>query len=235
MRHPTRNKLAVVLLSGGLDSTTTLFLALNKGFEASCLIFDYGQRHKREVEGAKKIARWAHCAYRIEKLALVNRGSSLLDKKIKVPVAKFSGKIPSTYVPARNLIFLSIASSFAESLGAEAIFIGANAIDFSGYPDCRPEFYSSLQRVLDVGTKSGVEGKGIKIITPLINRTKKEIVLLGAKLGVPFNLTWSCYKGGKRPCGKCESCFLRDKGFKEAGLKDPLKIKYEREYNRTDK
>lgn len=222
MRHPTRNKSAIVLLSGGLDSATTLLFALSNGYKVSCLIFDYGQRHKREVRCAKKIARWAHCAYRIEKLALINKGSSLLDKKIKVPAAKFSGKIPSTYVPARNLIFLSIASSFAESLGAEAIFIGANAIDFSGYPDCRPRFFSSLQQVLNVGTKSGVEGKGIKIITPLIKKTKKEIVLLGEKIGVPFNLTWSCYKGGKRPCGKCESCILREKGFREAGLQDPL-------------
>lgn len=222
MRHPTRNKLAIVLLSGGLDSATTLYFAISKGFKAVCLIFDYGQRHRREIACAKKIARKAQSPYRIEKLALAKTGSCLLDKNIKVPGAKFSGKVPSTYVPARNLIFLSIAAFYAESLGAQAIFIGANSIDFSGYPDCRPQFYSGLQKVLDVGTKSGIEGRKIKIITPLITMSKKEIIRLGVRLGVPYELTWSCYEGKEYPCLKCESCYLRSKGFRQANLKDPV-------------
>ena len=130
--------------------------------------------------------------------------------------------IPPTYVPSRNLIFLSFAASYAEVIGAKAIFIGANSIDFSGYPDCRPDFFRAFQKVSRLGTKVGREEKSIKILTPLINKSKKEIIELGKKLKVPFQLTWSCYKGGKRPCGRCDSCLLREKGFKEAGLKDPL-------------
>lgn len=219
---------AVVLLSGGLDSATTLYLAKKGGFRCFCLVFDYGQRHKREIESAKKIASTAHCPYRVIKFNLLGKGSSLLDRRLKIPkrvnesTRKQVNEIPSTYVPARNIIFLSFALSFAEAMGAEAIFIGANFIDYSGYPDCRPEFYQAFNKIISCGTKAGVEKKTISIQPPLIYKNKAEIIRLGARLGVPFKLTWSCYQGGKRPCGKCDSCYFRAKGFKEAGLKDPL-------------
>ena len=222
------NKRAVVLLSGGLDSATTLFLAQEKGFQCSCLIFDYGQRHKREIVSAKKIAQIAHCPYKVVKLDFPWKGSALLDKKIRIPEYKgtriqgHKNTIPSTYVPARNIIFLSLALSFAEAVKAEAIFIGANAVDFSGYPDCRPLFFKAFKKAADLGTKAGIEDKKIRIITPLIKKTKAEIIKIGKRLGVPFGLTWSCYAGGNKPCGRCDSCYFRAKGFKEAGAKDPL-------------
>ncbi len=227
MKPLIRNKKqkAIVLLSGGLDSATTLFLAKSKGYRISALIFDYGQRHKREINSAKALAKAAGCSYQIIKLFLPAIGSSLLNKEINIPKARKDRRgIPSTYVPARNLIFLSIAVSFAESMGIDAIFIGANAIDFSGYPDCRPQFYSQLRRLIKVGTKSGVEGQRLKIVTPLIKKTKKEIIELGTKLGVPYELTWSCYRGLKIPCARCESCLLRKNGFKQAKLDDPLAL-----------
>jgi len=219
---------AVVLLSGGLDSAATLYLARAKGFKSFCLIFDYGQRHRKEINAAKKIAQRARCKWQIIKISLPWKGSALLDKDIKIPkrANRLTGKqvnvIPTTYVPARNIIFLSFALSYAEAIGSKSIFIGANALDFSGYPDCRPEFYRAFNRVVVTGTKAGVQQRGIKIKTPLINKSKAEIVRLGWKLGVPFALTWSCYRGGRRPCGLCESCNFRAKGFKEAGLRDTL-------------
>ena len=147
-----------------------------------------------------------------------------MDKKIKLPVTSYRlpVTIPSTYVPARNIIFLSFALSFAEAIKAEAIFIGANAVDFSGYPDCRPEFYRAFKNVISTGTKSGVEKRGIKIQTPLIGKTKAQIIRIAYQLGVPFALTWSCYRGEKVPCGECDSCYYRAKGFLEAGIRDPL-------------
>lgn len=214
------NKKAVVLLSGGLDSATTLFLAKRRGFDCSGLIFDYGQRHRREIESAKAIAHSANCNYRIIKIDFPWKGSSLLEKKGRI--SRGRGKIPSTYVPGRNIIFLSFALSFAEAIGACAIFIGAHSHDFSGYPDCRPQFYQAFSKVITSGTKAGAEKRKIKVITPLINKGKAQIIRLGAKLGIPFRLTWSCYEGAKRPCGKCDSCYFRAKGFKEAGLTDPL-------------
>lgn len=219
---------AVVLLSGGLDSATTLYLAKARGFKCFCLIFDYGQRHKREIESAKRLAQSAKCDFQIIKINLPWKGSALLDKSVKIflraneQTSKRAKLIPSTYVPARNTIFLSFAISFAEAIGAKSIFIGANAIDYSGYPDCRPQFYQAFKRVINLGTKSGVEGKIIEISTPLIKKTKAEIIRTGEKLGVPFELTWSCYRGGKVPCNKCDSCYLRAKGFGEAGIEDPL-------------
>lgn len=218
-----RNK-AVVLLSGGLDSATTLYFAKKAGFACYCLIFDYGQRHKREIEFAKKLATQAGCRHEVLKIKLPWEGSSLLDKKEKIAEKYLErGKtIPSTYVPGRNIIFLSFALSFAEAIAAKAIFIGAHAQDYSGYPDCRPEFFQAFDKVIASGTKAGVEKKGIKIITPLINKTKAQIIKLGNSLGVPFNLTWSCYRGGSRPCGTCDSCYFRAKGFQAAGLRDTL-------------
>lgn len=215
-------KRAVILLSGGLDSATTLYFAKDKGFRCHCLIFDYGQRHQKEIQSAKKIARIAKCPFRIIKISLPWKGSSLLDKNIKLPAVKARGDIPTTYVPGRNIIFLSFALSFAEAIKAKAIFIGAHAQDYSGYPDCRPEFYKAFSGVIETGTKAGVDKKNVEIKTPLINMTKAGIIKLGMKLGAPFELTWSCYKGGAKPCGVCDSCYYRQKGFMEAGLRGSL-------------
>lgn len=218
---------AVVLLSGGLDSAVTLYFAKKQGFQCRCLIFDYGQRHQREIKGAKRIAQRANCKWQIIRIKLPWKDSSLLDNKIKLPPTKFGRlrfSVPSTYVPGRNIIFLSFALSYAESINAEAIFIGANAIDFSGYPDCRPAFYKAFKRIISCGTKAGVEHKKIVIKTPLLNKTKAKIIKLGEKLRVPFELTWSCYEGREYPCGKCDSCYFRAKGFKEAGMEDPLAL-----------
>ncbi|MCX5776858.1 MAG: 7-cyano-7-deazaguanine synthase QueC [Candidatus Firestonebacteria bacterium] len=210
------NKKAVILLSGGLDSATTLYFAKAKGCKCSCLLFDYGQRHKKELKSAVKLAKINKCEYTIIKMALPWSKSALTDRKVKIPVnsKKIGLEIPVTYVPARNTIFLSFAASYAESIGAKQIFIGANALDYSGYPDCRPKYIKAYEKAVNLGTKSGASGKTIKINTPLINLTKAEIIKLGMKLKVPYELTWSCYKGGKKPCRKCDSCLLREKGFK---------------------
>lgn len=217
---------AIVLLSGGLDSTTTLYTALDRGYKCHCLIFDYNQRHRKEILRAKKIAKRAGCDYKVIKLSFPWQGSSLLDKNAKLPSARsiddMPKEIPSTYVPLRNTIFISIASGWAEAIGADSIFIGANAIDFSGYPDCRPAYFELFNKLLKQGTKSGIEGAPIKIEAPLIDKRKSEIIKIGANLKVPYKLTWSCYEGGEKPCLKCDSCLLRKKGFDEAGLKDPL-------------
>lgn len=210
-----KKRKAIVLLSGGLDSTTTLYYAKDRGYQCFALIFDYDQRHKKEIRAAVKVAKRARVPYKIIKISLPWKGSALLDKKIKVPARRTLKGIPSTYVPARNTIFLSFALSYAEAIGASTIFIGANAIDFSGYPDCRPDFIKAFQEVVRCGTKKCK----IKIKTPLINLTKAQIIKLGNRLGAPLEMTWSCYKGGKKPCGVCDSCKLRAKGFAEAGLK----------------
>jgi 7-cyano-7-deazaguanine synthase len=216
-------KKAIILLSGGLDSTTLLYFAKHKGFKAHCLIFDYGQRHRKEIVQAKKIARHAGCPYRLMKIAWPWQGSSLLDKNARLPRRKDinARTIPSTYVPARNIIFLSFAVSFAEAAGATAVFIGANAIDYSGYPDCRPEFLKAYQKMVAKGSKTGVEGKAVRIYAPLVHKTKAQIIRMGIKLKVPYHLTWSCYQGGRRPCGTCDSCLLRKKGFEAITLEDP--------------
>lgn len=220
-----KNKRAVVLLSGGLDSATTLCYARARGFQTHCLIFDYGQRHGKEIQRAARIARHVRRPYRIVKIFLPWRGSSLLDRKVPLPKNRCleTKEIPSTYVPARNIIFLSYAASYAETIGAAAIFIGANAIDYSGYPDCRPAFYKAYQEALKKGLKTSAEGRPIKIITPLIRKTKAQIIRLGLKFKVPYHLTWSCYKGERKPCGTCDSCRLRQKGFAALKIKDPLR------------
>lgn len=215
-----KNKKAVVLLSGGLDSATTLYIARRDGYKVSCLLFDYGQRHKREIESAKKIAKKIDCPYKVIKFILPWGGSSLIDKKIKIPkersFAEIKKGIPSTYVPARNTLFIAFAISYAEAIGADAIFIGAHCMDYSGYPDCRPEYLEACENLIRTGTKLGK----IKISAPLLKKNKAEIIKIGTSLGVPYELTWSCYEGGEKPCGVCDSCNLRSKGFSEAGIRD---------------
>lgn len=212
-------------MSGGLDSATILYYAKARGFTPYCLVFEYGQRHRKEIRRAKRIAEYAGCRYRLVNIALPWQGSSLLDRRMRLPRRenKDTGRIPSTYVPARNIIFLSFAASFAEAVGARAVFIGANAIDYSGYPDCRPAFFKAYQEALARGLKAGAEGRTVKIYTPLIRKTKAQIIKMGLKLSVPYHLTWSCYEGGRKPCGRCDSCRLRKKGFGEAGVEDPVK------------
>lgn len=214
-------------MSGGLDSAVTLYLAGRESPGVNCLIFDYGQRHKREIEAAKEIARRSGSPCRVIELDFPWKGSSLLDEKVQIPIRNNeitkqpNNEIPSTYVPGRNIIFLSYAVSFAEAIGAGLIYIGAHAQDYSGYPDCRPQFYRAFRRAVACGTKAGLERR-IQIKTPLINKAKAEIIRIGARLKVPFELTWSCYQGGSRPCARCDSCYYRSKGFSEAGLSDPL-------------
>ncbi|MDP2807759.1 MAG: 7-cyano-7-deazaguanine synthase QueC [bacterium] len=220
-----RSKKTVVLLSGGLDSATVLYWALDNGWQPQALIFDYGQRHNREILSAKVLCKKTGVAYGVIPVKLPWRGSSLLDKGSALPSAKsakdIGAQIPSTYVPGRNTLFLSYGLSCAEAVGAGAVMIGANALDYSGYPDCRPDFIAAMSKVFKLGTKAGRQGKAIKIIAPLLKLSKSQIIKLGIKLGVPYQLTWSCYRGGKKPCGICDSCLLRAKGFKEAKINDP--------------
>jgi len=219
-------KRAVVLLSGGLDSAVTLFWAAGEGFECHCLAFHYGQRHEKEISASRRIAEAAGARLEVVKLDLPWKGSSLVDKDMDLPNRRSieeikSGGIPSSYVPARNTVFLSIAASFAETIGAQAIFIGAHSEDSSGYPDCRKEYLDAFNEVIKKGTKRGIEGK-LKLEFPLIDKSKNGIISLGESLAVPFHMTWSCYSGEARPCEACDSCVLRAKGFREAGMKDPL-------------
>lgn len=220
-------KRAVVLLSGGLDSTTTAYWAREEGFEIYALTFLYDQRHEKEIEGAKTIAKLLDVREHILlKIPLEDIGrSSLFKKGEDIPDGgdEIGLNVPSTYVPARNIILLSFAVSYAESIDAQAVFIGANAVDYSGYPDCRPEFYEAYQKACDLGTKRGAEGDPITIRYPLIHLSKAEIISKALSLGAPLEHTWSCYRGGKDACGTCESCRLRLKGFKETGKIDPVK------------
>jgi len=222
---PSKRPAAVILLSGGLDSATTLFIARARGFRCHALLVDYGQRHRRELLAARRVARAAGCQAQVVRLRLPWGGSALTDRRVAVPLgrslARMARGIPPTYVPARNTLFLSLALGYAETLGATHLFIGANAVDFSGYPDCRPAFYRAFAQAARRGTKAGVEGRPIRIETPLIRWTKAQTIRRGLRLGVPYALTWSCYLGGRRPCGRCDSCRLRAKGFAEAGAADP--------------
>lgn len=221
------SKKAVVLLSGGLDSTTCLYWAKKQGFKPVALSIRYGQRHVRELAAARAVARKAAVPIHEVTLSLpwLAASSSLVDKSRRLPSLPL-GKIgttgiPSTYVPGRNTMFLSLAVSLADAVGAEAIVIGANALDYSGYPDCRPPFINAFQKVAKEGTKRGAEGKSISILAPLLRLDKRGVVKLAEKVKAPLRLTWSCYAGGKKPCGTCDSCKLRDKGFRAAGRKDP--------------
>src|SRR5215813_2243249 len=222
-------KNAVVLLSGGLDSTTTLAIALADGYEAYALSFDYGQRHQIETKAAHRVANLLGAKeHRVAKIDLRVFGCSALTDDIAVPKERSDNEIghgiPTTYVPARNTIFLAYALAWAEVIPANDIFIGVNAIDYSGYPDCRPEFIEAFENLANVGTKAGVEGRRFRIHTPLIKLSKAEIIRKGVELGVHFSLTHSCYDPTDEglACGECDSCLLRLKGFREAGFKDPI-------------
>ncbi len=219
---------AAVLLSGGLDSTTTLAQAIDDGCKVTALSFRYGQRHTKELESAKKVCEHYNVEHVIIDLNLGSFRSALTREEIDVPMdrsGELSKDIPVTYVPARNIVFLSIAAGLCESIDAERIYIGANAVDYSGYPDCRPEFFEAYEKMLAVGTKTGVEGHPIKIMTPILRSSKADIVRLGKRLNAPLDLTWSCYNGGEKACGHCDSCRLRLKGFKDAGYKDEIEYR----------
>jgi 7-cyano-7-deazaguanine synthase len=219
-------KKAVVLLSGGLDSSTALYWAQFKGYRCEALFLDYGQRHDREIKSAKQLAKAAGAHLTPLKLKLPWLGkSSLANSSLKLPDMPLSqigkGKIPTTYVPGRNTIFLSLAVSFADAVQAEAIVIGANALDYSGYPDCRPNYLGAFAKAARLGTRQGDEGRPLKILAPLLSLDKAQIVGLALRLGVPLEKTWSCYAGKARPCGHCDSCKLRAHGFAQAGIDDP--------------
>ena len=223
------NRPAVVLLSGGLDSTTTLAIDINAGFEAHALSFDYGQRHKIELEAARRIAKSLRAKeHRVAKIDNNIFGGSALTREIDVPKSRpeheIAQGIPPTYVPARNIIFLSHALAWAETLRAFDIFIGVNALDYSGYPDCRPEFIRAFENMANIATKAGVEGTPFQIHTPLIAMSKAEIICKAQELHVDLALTHSCYdpRPDGRACGQCDSCQLRRKGFREAGVSDPI-------------
>jgi 7-cyano-7-deazaguanine synthase len=224
-------KPAVCLLSGGIDSSTCLAFARREGFVCYALSFDYGQRHLSELNAAAQVAASLGAAqHLVAPIDLRAFGGSALTADIAVPKSGLAPGIPVTYVPARNTVFLSFALAWAEVLSSSDIFIGVNAIDYSGYPDCRPEFIAAFERMANLATKSGVEGRTrVKIHTPLIQLSKCEIIRLGTELGVDFRLTHSCYDPDEqgRSCGLCDSCRLRRKGFEEAGLRDPLEYRSE--------
>lgn len=222
---------AVVLLSGGLDSATVLAIAKSQGYECYALSFSYGQRHAWELEAAKRVAvSLGAKEHRIAEIDLRAFGGSALTADLAVPkgraVEEMSHGIPATYVPARNTIFLSFALAWAEVLEASDIFIGVNALDYSGYPDCRPEFIAAYETMANLATRAGVEGKQrLKIHTPLIAMSKAQIIAKGVELGVDYGLTSSCYDPSPvgKPCGQCDSCLLREKGFRENGIEDPVR------------
>lgn len=217
---------SIVLLSGGLDSTVVLAKALAEGREPLALSFRYGQRHSRELDSAQAVAEHYNVLHKVIDLDLSALSSSLVHEDEDLPEGRSEEEmgqdIPSTYVPARNIILLSIASGMCESIDGDAVFIGANSVDYSGYPDCRAEFFQAYEDMLSVGTRSGVEGAPISIETPILFLSKEEIVRLGTELDAPLGLTWSCYRGGVKACGRCDSCILRLKGFADAGVEDPI-------------
>lgn len=224
-------KKAIILLSGGVDSATCAAIAKHEGYQLFAMSFSYGQRHSAELKAAKKVAAFFKVAeHKIVRIDLCTFGGSSLTSSLSVPknrTSKCTQKIPSTYVPARNTIFLSYALAWAEVLGSTDIFIGVNAIDYSGYPDCRPGYIQAFQSMADLATKAGVEGRRIVIHTPLIKLTKAEIIKKGHTLGFDYGLTRSCYDPSPdgEACGECDSCLIRKKGFKEAGVDDPTRYK----------
>lgn len=229
----SQKKKAVVLFSGGLDSTTVLALAYQQGYDIYALSFDYGQRHSVELEVAKRLASSAQgvVEHKVAKIDLTLFGGSALTDDIDVPkhdsVDELEEEIPVTYVPARNTIFLSFALGWAEVIGASDIFIGVNALDYSGYPDCRPDYIAAYEELANLATAAGVEGKSkFTIHTPLIDMTKAEIIEKGLALGVDYSQTISCYDPSKdgQACGRCDACLLREKGFKENGMDDPASM-----------
>ena len=224
-------KPAVVLLSGGLDSATCLAIARSQGFDCYCLSFDYGQRHNAELKAAARVVQALGAKeHRVLNLGLAQfGGSALTDTSIAVPTAGVQPGIPVTYVPARNTIFLSFALAWAEVLGAADLYIGVNALDYSGYPDCRPEYITAFEAMANLATKAGMEGRQrLTVHAPLLALTKADIIRKGLSLGVDYGLTSSCYDPGPdgRPCGACDSCLLRAKGFAEAGVADPLLARF---------
>ena len=224
MSDPRTNPKAVILISGGLDSATVIAQAKSEGYDCYALSFDYSQRHQVELNAAKRLCQqFGAKEHKVIKLDLSQiGGSALTDDSIAVPEDETSG-IPVTYVPARNTIFLSVALGWAEVLGADRIFVGVNAVDYSGYPDCRPEYIAAFEKVANLATKMGVEDNNIRIVTPLIDLTKAEIIQKGISLGVDYSQTVSCYQADEqgRACGKCDSCRLRRQGFEDAGISDP--------------
>jgi 7-cyano-7-deazaguanine synthase len=220
------SKKTVILVSGGLDSTTVVAMAKSQGYDCYTLSFDYGQRHRSELEAARRVSKLMDVhEHKVVKLDLGTiGGSALTDASIDIPEEETSG-IPVTYVPARNTVFLSIALGWAEVLGANDIFLGVNAVDYSGYPDCRPEYISAFETVANLATKSGVEGHKLSIHAPLIDMTKAQIVQTGLALGVDYSQTVSCYQASLEgeACGRCESCRLRRQGFEQAGVEDPTR------------
>jgi 7-cyano-7-deazaguanine synthase len=217
---------SVVLLSGGMDSATCLAIASRARPPVHALTVDYGQRHAKELSAAKALAR----RYRVQRHVLLRLPvGSLLDSALTRPSRRLpsrpsrTGRIPATYVPARNTILLSLALGYAESHQLGAVYLGANAVDYSGYPDCRPEYLRAFERLSRLATRGAVEeGRPVRILAPLLRKSKAEIVRAGDRLGVPWQLTWSCYAGGRRPCGRCDACRLRRRGFRAAGVPDPL-------------
>jgi len=213
------SKRAVVLLSGGLDSSTTLAMAVREGYSCTGLSFRYGQRHTVELERAAQIARHFGADHRVIDINIGSfGGSALTDEAMTVPTdGTEDGVIPSTYVPGRNTVFIAVGLSLAEAIGAERVYLGINAVDYSGYPDCRPEYLAAFQTLADLATRAGLEERGAVLTAPLVSMTKTDIVKAALELGVPVGWTWSCYQGGEEPCGVCDSCRIRDRALIEAG------------------
>lgn len=213
---------AVVILSGGLDSTTCAAVAARDNDEVICVTFDYGQRHRRELESAKKVAQRYGAEHLVVTFDARQWGGSALTDNIEVPKGReLDESIPATYVPARNSIFLSFALAVAEARGADRAYIGVNALDYSGYPDCRPEYIDAFQAMANLAQKRAVEGNPVRIEAPLIHLSKADIIRRGVELHAPLDLSWSCYEGGDHPCGECDSCVIRARGFEEVGVADP--------------
>ena len=221
---------ALVLMSGGLDSTTVLAYAVSQGYEVTGLSFDYGQRHRIELESSRRIAEYYGIRRNVFRVDLTQIGGSSLTGDIPVEKGQFGRvEVPNTYVPGRNIIFTSIAGGYADIEGIETIMLGVNAVDYSGYPDCRPEFISSMEKTLRLGM---ARSQNLSISAPLQKLSKSEIIRMGMKLGAPYELTHSCYEGGEKACGKCDSCLLRLKGFMESGFIDPVEYETYPEFYR---